>query len=169
MEKARIRLESGLNVDLSVKVHDECYCNFDEAKYFSFSNALNSSQYFPQIVQFIMVMGSILGGHTSFKDIFLCSIFFGTGYTAIWYLLKLYKLPGFSFISCLIGGSIFRLGLHFLAIAIVSLFIIGNWKIILYCAISGFVTQFVKTFLSALLGNVKYNDEVAIYVSKFKS
>lgn len=169
MDKARIKLSSGLNVDLSVKVHDECYRNFDEVKYVSFSNMLNSSQYFPQIVQFIMVMSSICNGHTSFKDIFLCNMFFGVGYTVIWYLLKLYKLPGISFLSCLIGGSIFRLCLHFVVIAIVSLFVIGNWKIILYCAISGFITQFVKSFLASLFATVKYNDEVAIYVSNFRN
>ena len=169
MEKVNIRLESGLNVVLSDRVHDEYLCYFDDAKYASFCNMLNSGLYFPQIVQFIMVMSSILNGHTSFKDIFLCNIFFGAGYTVIWHLMKMYKLPGISFLSCLIGASIFRLFLHFVVIAIVSLFVIGNWKIILYCAISGFVTQIVKTFLYAFLANVKYNDEVAIYVSKFKS
>ena len=169
MDKARIRLLSGLNVDLSVKVHDEYFRNFDDAKYFSFSNMLNSSQYFPQIVQFIMVMSSICNGHTSFKDIFLCNMFFGAGYTVIWYLLKMYKLPGISFLSCLIGRNIFRLFLHFVVIAIVSLLVVGNWKIILYCAISGFITQFVKSFLQASFATVTYNDEVAIYVSKFRT
>lgn len=169
MEKIRIKLLSGLNVDLSVKVYDECYCNFDEAKYGTFSNMLNSSQYFPQFVQFVMVMINICKGYTSFKDIFLCNLIFGSGYTVIWYLLKMYKLPGISFISCLIGGSIFRLCLHFVAIAIVSLFVIGDWKIILYCLIGGFITQLVKSFLASSFATVKYNDEVAIYVSNFKS
>lgn len=169
MEKVYIRLESGLNVVLSDTVHDEYFRYFDEVKYASFSHMLDSGLYFSQIVQFIMVMSSILNGHTSFKEIFLCNIYFGVGYTVIWYLCKMYKLPGVSFLCCLIERILFRFFLHFVVIAIVSLFVIGNWKIILYCAISGFVTQIVKTFLYAFLANVKYNDEVAIYVSKFKS
>lgn len=169
MEKVRVKLLSGLNVDLSVKVHDECFRYFDEAKYASFSNMMNSGQYFPQIIQFIMVISCILKGRPSFLDILLCNLIFGAGYTILWYLLKLYKLPGLAFISCLIGATIFRLYLHFIVIAVVSLFTVGNWKIILYCIISGFITQFVKSFLCSTFETVKYSDEVAMYVSKFKS
>lgn len=169
MEKARIRLQSGLNVDLSDSVHDECYRYFDDFKYAAFSHAIDSGQYFPQIVQFAMVMGSILKGHTSFRDIFLCNMIYGAGYTLLWYWLKLYKLPGLSFFSSLIGGSIFRLNLHFVAIAIVALLVVKDWRVILYCVACGFITQIVKSFLQANLSTVRYNDEVAVYVSKFRS
>ena len=168
-EEVRVQLLSGCNVDLSVDVHDECYCNFDENQYFSFSNIINSGLYFPQIMQFVCVMICICKGNTSFKDIFLCNLFCGTGYTVAWFLLKLYKIPGINFVSCFIGGNIFRLFLHFVVIAIVSLFVIGDWKVVLYCLIGGFVTSIVKNFLFAKLSTVKYNDEVAIYVSRFRS
>lgn len=161
-----IKLLSGLNVDLSERVHDECYCNFDEIQYFSFSNIMNSSLYFPQIMQFIFVMICICNGHTSFIDVFLCNLLSGVFYTAIWFLLKLYIIPGINFISCFIGGNIFRYFLHFIVIAIVSLAVIGDWKIIIFCLISGLITSIVKIFLSAKLSTVKYNDKVAIYVSK---
>ena len=167
-EKVRIQLISGCNVDLSEKVHDERFCNFDENKYFSFSNAINAGLYFPQIMQFICVIFYICKGYTSFKDVFLCNLIFGSGYTVVWYLLKLYKVPGLSFISCLIGSYIFRFFLHFLAIAVVSVFVIGDWKVVFYCIIGGFATRLVAAFLSATLATVKYNDEVAIYVSKFR-
>lgn len=168
-EKVRIKLLSGCNVDLSVRVHDECYCNFDEFKYGCFSNIINGGLYFPQIVQFIYVMTSIFKGHTSFEDIFLVNILSGVCYTLVWFWLKLYKLPGVSFISCFIGGNIFRLFLHFIVIAVVALFVVGDWKLILYCLVGGLVTSIVKSFLFARLSTVKYNDQAAIYVSNFKS
>jgi uncharacterized membrane protein YraQ (UPF0718 family) len=59
--------------------------------------------------------------------------------------------------------------LHFVAIAIVALAVMGDWKIIIFCLIGGFVTSIIKSFLFARLSTVKYNDEVAIYVSKFKT
>ena len=168
-EIVRIKLLSGLNVDLSGKVYDECYLNFDDKKYFTFSNMLNSSQYFPQIMQFVSVMIGICKGYTSFKDIFLCNLLSGVFYTIIWFILKLYKLPGINFISCFIGGNIFRYFLHFIPIAIVSLLVIDDWKVIVYCLIGGLATHIVASILCAKFSTVKYNDEVAIYVSKFKT
>lgn len=168
-EKVRIKLLSGLNVDLSAKVHDECYCNFDEAKYFTFSNIMNSGQYFPQIVQFICVMICICSGRISFWEILLSNLLSGIIFTVIWYAFKLYIIPGINFISCLIGGNIFRLFLHFIVIAVVSIFVIGDWKVIIFCLIGGFITQLIKSILSAKFSSVAYNDEVAIYVSKFKT
>lgn len=168
-ENVRIKLLSGLNVDLSEKVYTGCYLEFDEIKYYSFSNKINSGQYFPQIMQFIFVMIGIFNGHTSFKDIFLCNLLTGVFYTITWFLLKSYKIPGIDFISCLIGGTIFRYFLHFVVIAIVSLAVIDNWKIIIYCLIGGFFTSIVTSILFVRFSTVKYNDEVAIYVSKFKT
>lgn len=167
-DKVMIRLLSGCNVGLSVKVHDECYCNFDKNQYFRFSNIINSGLYFPQIMQFISVLICICNGYTSFVDVFLCNLIFGTGYTVSWYLLKLYKvIPGISLISCFIGGNIFRYFLHFVVIGIVALFVIGDWKVILYCLAGGFVTIIVRTILFAKFSTVKYNDEAAIFVSEF--
>ena len=111
----------------------------------------------------------ICKGNTSFRDVFLCNLFNGTWFTVAWYLLKLYRIPGINFISCFIGGNIFRYFLHFVVIAIVSLFVIGDWKVILYCLAGGFVTNIVRTFLFATFSTVKYNDGVAIYVSKFRT
>lgn len=73
-ENVRIRLLSGCNVDMSEKVHDECYCNFDETKYFSFSNIINSGLYFPQIMQFILVLVFMFAEKTSFLELFLCNL-----------------------------------------------------------------------------------------------
>lgn len=168
-ENVRIRLLSGCNVDMSEKVHDQCYSNFDENKYFSFSNIINSGLYFPQIMQFIIVLIFIFNGKTSFLELFLGNLISGTIFTIIWFKLKMYKIPGLNFISCFIGGNIFRFFLHFIAIGIISLVILKDWKIILFCLIAGFVTTIIKSFLFANLSNVKYNDEVAVYVSNFKA
>lgn len=168
-EKVCIKLPSGCNVVLSEKVHDECYCNFDDKKDFIFGIMINSGQYFPQIAQFVYVLISICKGYTSFKDIFLCNLLAGTWWTAFWFLFKLYKTPGINSICCFIGGNIFRFFLHFIAIAAVSLFVVGDWKVILYCLVGGFVTSIVKSILFVKFSSVKYNDEVATYVSKFRT
>ena len=168
-KNVRIRLLSGCNVDMTEKVHDECYCNFDESKYFSFSNIINSGLYFPQIMQFIVVLIFMFSGKNSFLELFLCNLISGVVFTIIWFKAKLYKISGINFVSCFIGGNFFRFFLHFIVIGIISIFVLKSWIIILFCLIGGFVTTIVKTFLFANLSNVKYNDEVASYVSHFKS
>lgn len=168
-EIVTIKLLSGTNVNLSQEVYEECYCNFEETKYFSFSNIINSGLYFPQIVQFIYVIIGIFKGHTSFKDIFIASLLTGVFYTFFWFWARLYKIPGINFVCCFIGTYIFKYLLHFAVIAIVSLAVIGNWKIILYCLICGIITSLIRSFLFVKLSTVKYNDKVAIYVSKFKT
>lgn len=167
-EIERIKLPSGCNVDLSIKVLDECLGNFDDTKYFSFNNIINSGLYFPQIMQFICVLLFMINGNTSFIEIFLCNLISGIFFTILWFKGKLYKIPGINYISCFIGGNIFRFFLHFIIIGLVSLFYLKDWKVIIFCLIGGFVTTLIKTFLFAKLSNVKYNDNVAIYVSKFK-
>lgn len=163
-----IKLSSGLNIALSDKVYAECYLNFDEPKHHIFSNMISSGQYYPQIMQSIFIMVGIFKGQTSFKDVFLCSLLSCVFFTLLWFLFKLYKTPGINSICCLFGGTVFKY-LPFLIIVIASLAIIGDWKIIIFYLISSFVTIIVWSILFAKLSNVKYNDEVAIYVSKFKT
>ena len=167
-ENVRIQLLSGLKIDLSAKVYDECYLDFDEPKYYIFSNMISSGQYYPQIMQSILVISGILKGHTSFKDIFLCCLLSSVVFTILWFLFKLYTLPGINSICCLLGGTVIKY-LPFVIIAIVSLAVIGDWKIILFYLISSFASIIVWSLLFARLSNVKYNDKVAIYVSKFNT
>lgn len=165
-----IQLLSGCNVCMSENVYDDHFCSFDENKYFYFSNIINSGLYFPQIMQFVCVMFCICKRNTSFGDIFLCNLVSGIGYTVAWYIFKLYKfLPGVSFLSCLIGGNIFRYYLHFLAIALVSLLAIGDWKVIAYCLAGGFISGIVRPILFRIFSTVKYNDGVVKFVSRARS
>lgn len=169
-ETVTVKLLSGTNVEISVDVHDECYRYFEETKYSSFSNIINSGLYFPQIMQFIYVITGICKGRTSFKDIFLASLLTGVFYTILWFWAKIYRLiPGINFICSLMGATIFKYLLHFVVIAVVALAVIGDWKIIVYCLICGIITSLIRSFLFVKLSTVKYNDEVAIYVSKFKT
>ena len=167
-EIVSVKLPSGLNVQLTEEIYDKCFCDFDEMKYFSFNNFINSGLYFPQILQFLTVLFYICSGYTSFKEIILCNLIMGIGYTLLWYIFKFYKIPGLSFISCLIGGNIFRFFLHYLVLIIVCIFYIKKWEAIIFCIFGGFITTLIKSFLVAKLSSVKYNNEVAIYVSKFK-
>lgn len=165
-----IHLLSGRNVSISEAVYDKYYCNFDENKYFYFNTLINSGLYFPQIMQFICVMVRICNGHVSLGDVFLCNLVSGVAFTFAWYFLKLHKyIPGVCFLSSLIGGNFFRFYLHFVVIAIVSLFVLGDWKIILYCLIGGIVTGIVRPLLAGVLSTVKYNDAAVIFVSRTRS
>lgn len=169
-ENEIVRLPSGVIIKLSREVYNECYCEFDEMQYFYFNNVMNSGLYFPQIMQFICVMVCICKGYTSFIDVFLCNLLSGVFFTVMWFLLRLYKIiPGINFISCFIGGNIFRYYLHLIAIAIVSLAVIGDWKIILFCLVGGIVMRPVANLLFMKLSTVKYCDKVAIFVSEAKT
>lgn len=167
-ENVRIKLLSGISVELSEKVYTECFLDFDEPKYRIFSNMISSGQYYPQIMQSIFVMIGIFKGLTSFKDIFLCSLLSCVFFTIIWFLFRLYKTPGINTICCLLGGTVLKY-LPFVIITIVSLAAMDDWKIIIFYLISSFVTIIVWSILFARLSNVKYNDKVAIYVSKFNT
>ena len=166
-ETENIQLMSGRIVRVSTSVYDNYYSSFTENKSFYFSNIINSGLYFPQIMQFLCVIIYICNGHVSFGDVFLCNLVSGVAFTFAWYFLRLHKyIPGVCFLSCLIGGNIFRFKLHFLAIAAVSLFIMKNWLIIMYCLIGGVVTGIVRSLLVGALSNVKYNDAAVIFAAK---
>ena len=167
-ETERIKLLSGLNIELSKKAYAECYLDFDEPKYRIFNNIISSGQYYPQIMQSFFAIIGICKGHTSFKNIFLCILLSGVFFTTLWFLFKLYKTPGINSICCFMGGTVFKF-LPIVVITIISLVIIGDWKIILFYLISKIITTIVWSFLFIRFSNVKYNDEVATYVSKFKT
>ncbi len=167
-EKAIIKLPSGCNVVMSIDSHDNHYCNFTESQFFSFNNFINAGLYYPQIMQFIAVIVAILNGRTSWIEIILCNLISGIVFMLTWFWGHLYKIPALSFVSCLIGGNIFRFFLHFVVIAIIAFFVVKDWTVLLFCVIGGIITTIVKTILFSLLSNVKYNDEVVRYVSGFK-
>ena len=159
-EKVKIQLPSGCNVDMSIDSHDNHYCNFTELQFFSFSNFINAGLYFPQIMQFIVVVVAILNGRTNWIDIILCNLIGGIVFTLVWFWGRCYKIPALSFISCLIGGNVFKFFLHFVAIAVIAFFVVKDWKVLLFCAVGGIITSLIKTILFARLSNVKYHDEV---------
>ena len=168
-EQVKVQMPSSLHVRLTQSVYDECYCNFDEVKWFSFNNFMNAGLYFPQIVQFVFVLVAILNGRTTGADIILVNIVAGAGFTLVWYICKFYKIPGLSFLSCFLGGNIFRFFLHFIALGIISVCVVHDWKVLLFCAIGGVITMIIKTILYGILATTRYNDEVARYVSRFKT
>ena len=168
-QQIKVKLPSSLNVRLSQSVYDECYCNFDEPQWFSFNNFMNAGIYFPQIMQFIFVLIAILNGRSNWYEIILCNLIAGGGFTVIWYLFKFYKIPALSFICCFLGGNIFRFFIHLIPLGIISFFVLKDWKIFLFCIIGGVIAHIVSTILYGIFATTKYNDEVAIYVSKFKT
>lgn len=166
-EKVKIQLPSGFNVDMSIDSHDNYFRYFSESQFFSFSNFINAGLYFPQIMQFIVVITAILNGKTQWYDILFINLLSGIFFTLVWFIGKFYRIPALSFLSCLLGGNIFRLFLHFIIIAVIAFFVVHDWKVFLFCIIGGAVTLIVKTTLFARLSNYKYHDEIIQYVASF--
>ena len=164
-ETVNVQLPSGCNIPLSEDVYKNFYSDFSKWEWLKFNHIINSGIYFPQIMQFILTLTLIIRNDTSFSSVLLYNLVGGIGFTIVWFLLKLYRIPGISFISCLIGGNVFRYYIHFVIIAIVSIFIMEEWIIILFCIVGGVLTQIVKTFLFALFSNSRYNDDVVHHVS----
>ena len=164
-----IKLPSGFKVYLSTDSYDNHYCNFTESQWFSFNCYINAGTYFPQIMKFITVLSTILNGRTSFRDNLLCNLFFGIGYTLLWFWGRCYKAPLLGYLSSLIGGNFFKFFLHYVVIAVIAFFVIKDWKVLLFCVIGGIISFIIKTIiLSRFLTNTKYNDEIVKYISKFK-
>lgn len=168
-ENEPIRLPSGYTIYLSQHVYYEHFSNFDAMQTTIFYSMMESGHYFPQIMQFIFVMIGLCSGYASFADILILNLMFGIGNMILWYLLKLYKIPGINTICDIIGKTLLRVKANWLAIIIVALFIISDWEIIPYSMISAAITSFIKVLMFTWLSNEKYNDKVAYRVSRFKT
>lgn len=168
-ETEPIRLPSGYIVHLSQDIYAAYYLNFDEAKETLFISMMESGHFFPQIMQFIYVMIGICSGHTSFIDILISNLWWGVGNMILWYILKMYKIPGINTVCTLIGQTVFRFKINWLSIVIVALLIINDWKIILYCMIAAAITSLIKVLMFTWLSNKNYNDKVAYRVSRFRT
>lgn len=163
-----VNLPSGLNISISTDTYDNHF-EFTPYQLSSFDDKINAGNYFPQIMQFIAVVSVILNGKTSFREILLCNIIFGIGNMLLWFWGRFYKTPLFSFVSCLIGRVFFKFSLHYVVIAVIAFFVVKDWKVLLFCVISGIITYILKLLLfSHFLNKTKYNDEVVRYVSGYK-
>jgi hypothetical protein len=163
-----VQLPSGFRVPMSVDLYDNCYCEFTESQHLSFFNFINAGSCFPQIAQFVCVLLAILNGKTGWKDIVICSIGSGIIFTLLWFWGKCYKIPVISFMSCLIGGNIFRYHLHTIAIVAISLLVVKDWKVILFYAIGAAIAAFIRTIIFGKMSSVKHVDGVVKYVAGFK-
>lgn len=157
-----VGLPSGYKVVMSSNIYENIFLNFNENQEFSFNNFINSGMYFPQIAAYINTIISILKGHYEFTELILVNISSLVFFTAFWYLFKLYKVPGLSFFSCLIGGNFFRYYIHFVPVIIITL-IFKQWKILVSFAIVTLIATIVKLVLTAVFDKQKYNDSVVIY------
>ena len=163
-----VTLPSGFKVPVSTHAYDNYYCDFTETQQLTFNNYINAGSYFPQIVQFSIVLSAVLNGRTSLKDILVCSIGTGVTFMLFWFWMRCYKIPFLGLVSSLIGGSVFRLNLHMIALAVVALFVVKDWKVLLFCVIGGVVSSLIRALLFGKLSSVKYVDGVIKYISEFK-
>ena len=165
-----VQVSPSRRIALSSRVYCDTFLNFTPYQEFYFGTAIKSGLFFPQILQFIFVMICVCRNFPTFGEVFLCNLYWCIFGTFAWYLLKLHKfLPGVCTISCFFGEIIFKFKLHYIAIILVSLLVAEDYLIIFYCLASGFIAGLVRFLLVSLLSTVRYNDDVAIYASRFKS
>lgn len=107
---AMVQLTPKLSISISEDARKACYCNFTEAQVLRFTSIICNGLSFPQIIAFVFSVIAIFYGETSFIDLLLCNLIASVGFTLIWYLIKLYKLPGINFLCSFINSILF----HFL-------------------------------------------------------
>lgn len=166
--KVSVHLPSGFNVNLSEAVYEDLYLNFTEMQYLCFNEKINAGSYFPEIAQFISVLVFILRGENDWFNIACCSVVNGIFFSVLWFWIRLYKIPGLSTISCLIGNFLFGHFLHFIPIALIALLVLHNWKVFLFYVLGSVLASIIRLFLFPCFSNVKYNNKVAKYISSLR-
>lgn len=154
-------LRTGLNVILRTDLYDKLSSDFEIYEFWE--RHIIAQGYFPQIVQFIVTMLLINAGERDFLPLLIANLVVGVSLTIVWNCTAIYKIPGLSFLSALIGGNLFRNFIHFIFIAIMSIFYYKCWWLILHCAISGAITQFIKSWLSTPEYTYERNNRMAEY------
>lgn len=163
-----IELYSNRRIFVSSDIYAYYYLNFNDYQEFYFNTIMNSGLCFPRLMQFISVMIALFNGFSSFHYLFLLYLASGLFFTLIWHLMKLHKfIPGICSLSCFIVGNLFRYKLHYIPIGLAAWFVIGDWKVILYCIAGSVVSSIIDSLLTGGLTTVKYNDAAVIYASKF--
>lgn len=158
------RTTKGLNFIMSNDIYEKLITNDEDGLAYSIAETyIHSEQYFPQLIQFIFVLVYMLNGYHSFIQILLLNLIVGIIATLLWNKTKLYRIPGVALLSEVLGIYIFNRFLHILAIALLSIFHFKNIWIIIYCIISGIITQIIKTLISSHKSMLKHNNDIAIY------
>ena len=164
----QIKLSNGATTILSRNVYCNVYLEFDEWKESFFGMMIHNGVVFPTIIQYIYVIFSLCTGHTSFRDIMLITISSGVFYMLMWYLIKMHRWP-INSICFVIEHIILKFRLQWIPIILISLAVVRDWKTILYCVIAAIISCALRMIMFMLLSNVRYNNKVAIYVSKMRN
>lgn len=169
IEEEIIKLPSGYSVTLSQNIYVTHFLNFDDAKEAIFFCMMECGHYFPHVIQSVFVLSMMCNGRSSFVDVFLGSLISGTCSMILWFALKMYRLPGFNTICSAIGEFVSKTKLNWVALLIIAFFVVKDWKAILYYILGSVVTSLVKVLLFTKLSCTKYNDEIAVKVSRFRT
>ena len=125
-----------------------------------------AGEYFPQIMRFAATLILLLYGKFDFVSIFLTNVCVEVISTLIWFALPIYKIPAVSLIFSLIGQTVFRFFIHFIAIGVFSFTIFNDWKIILFSIISGIVASVLNSLIFGYRFSAKRNNDIAKFVLK---
>lgn len=161
IEYEHVTLRHGLNVVLREDLYEKVSSRYDI--YAFWERHIIAQSYFPQIVQFIATMLLINSGVQNFSSILYANLLLGISFTIIWNCTPIYKIPGLSFLSALIGGNLFRNFIHFIFLSLICMLYYKNGWLILYCALSGIITMIIKCILSTPKYTYKRNDRMAQY------
>lgn len=125
-----------------------------------------SGEFFPQIIRFIAILLLLFNNTFEFTSILYTDVCVGILSTVLWFIVPLYKIPGVSCVLVMLGQTVFRYCLHIVLIVILSLTIFSNWKIILFCLISGFIYYILSSCIFGYLFSSKRNNNIARFVLK---
>lgn len=161
-----IELPSSHRVKLSQIVVAEYFSDFSETTLLLFDDCISSGVYFPRIVRWFSLLTTLFMGHSEWYYLLLGNVLPGIFATIIWYLFRLYRIPILCMVSSILGNEIMKFYMHYFPLAIFCVFILHSWKLFLVCIFSSLIARGVCAAVRALMATVKYNDAVALYVSK---
>lgn len=143
-------IEEAIDKDLYEKILES------QSKHKQLEKHIVAGEYFPSIMQVCVTLAMLFNGYTSFVAILSINLITGMLSTLLWNNLSLYKIPGLSFISYIIGNFVIR---FFLDCIIVSCF--DDWRIFGFYLIARFITAIVKIYI---VDAHKLNNKIANYV-----
>ena len=153
---------SGLNFAMDEDLYYAVIKN--ETAYDQMETHIMAGEFFPQIMRFVATLIMLFNGYFDFTSIIIANLVTEILCTLLWFTLPLYKIPGISLLLTLIGQTVLRFYVHITTIVVLSLFLFSNWKLILFCLISGIIVYNFGALVFGYGFSAKLNNNIAKHV-----
>ena len=160
----KFRTRSGLNFAMNEHLYLAVLA--DEQSLTKMECHIMAGEFFSQIISFLATLILLFNRQFSFVNILSGNVFASLFATLIWFIVPLYKIPGVSVIITLLGQTFFRFCLHIITIIVLSFAVFSDWKIILFCLISGGIASILNPLVFGYQFSLKRNNNIAKYVLK---